>query len=170
MKGADARAVNRLSNAIAKDRETFQSNVKRVLNRFESRKSLECSLLLAMDATQGEMRWGVDDCGLWCGNILREALGYDPCGELRGRYRTRLGARRVLGAGGLPAALRRAARRHGWRRAKDGEERAGDVALAVRHGVPAVVICRAQGWFVGRTEAGWMAIPSKDVSMTWAVI
>lgn len=135
-----------------------------------SRDDLARALLAAMNVTAGEMRWGVDDCGLWCGNILREAMGYDPCSELRGRYRTRLGARRHLGKGGLPAALRRAARRYGWRRIKQGDEQVGDIGALVAGGASATVICRAPGWFVGRNDGGWAALPTKHVRLIWAVI
>lgn len=135
-----------------------------------ARDALDRAIVAAMSTTVGEMKWGVDDCGLWCGNILREAMGYDPCSELRGRYRTRRGARRVLGAGGLPSALRRAARRHRWRRIEEGHEQPGDIGVLVVDGAAATMICRARGWFVGRSEHGWTALPSKHLRIIWSVL
>jgi hypothetical protein len=116
------------------------------------RRSLERALLAAM-ASAGEMQWGKDDCALWCANILKDALGYDGAERFRGRYRTRLGARRVLGKG---ARRRAAGRRTQARLAPDqGRARAG---RRHRHpdawDVPVTVICRAPGWFVARNEMG----------------
>lgn len=46
--------------------------------------------------------WGTDDCALFIANWVAEALGVDPAADLRGRYRTRLGAARALRrAGGM---------------------------------------------------------------------
>jgi hypothetical protein len=132
------------------------------------RAALEQALGQAM-ATAGEMRWGRDDCALWCANILNAALGYDGAARFRGRYRTRSGARRVLGHGGLPGALRAAARKHGWRRIEPGAEQVGDIGILMQGDLPVTVICRAPGWFVARSEQGWSAIPAKTIRVIWAV-
>jgi hypothetical protein len=134
-----------------------------------SRPALERALLSAM-ASAGEMQWGRDDCALWCANILKDAVGYDGAERFRGRYRTRLGARRVLGAQGLAGALRAAARKHKWRRIKVGAEQVGDIGILMIGPVPVTVICRAPGWFVARIEMGWSAMPSKLIRIIWAVV
>src|SRR6266850_5751068 len=82
-RGADPLAIDRLSEVVAGD-----------YLHFERRLKLERALLSAMTAA-GEMQWGKDDCALWCANILKDALGYDGAERFRGRYRTRIGARRV---------------------------------------------------------------------------
>lgn len=138
----------------------MDANVKRA--------ALENALLSAMGSA-GEMQWGRDDCALWCANILKSALGYDGADQFRGRYRTRLGARRVLGKQGLAGALRAAARKHKWRPIKIGAEQVGDIGILVLGDVPVTVICRAPGWFVARNEAGWSAMPSKLVRIVWSV-
>lgn len=121
-------------------------------------------------ASAGEMQWGKDDCALWCANILKAALGYDGAERFRGRYRTRRGAGRVLGAAGLAGALRVAARKHKWRRIKVGAEQVGDIGILMLGQVPVTVICRAPGWFVARNEMGWSAMPSNLVRIIWAVV
>jgi hypothetical protein len=126
--------------------------------------------LVANMASAGPMQWGTDDCALWCANILQDALGYDGAKTFRGRYRTKVGAGRVLGRGGLAGALRTAARRYGWRRIELGREQVGDIGIAVLAGIPSTVICRAPGWFVGRSAAGWTALPSNLVRLIWAVV
>jgi hypothetical protein len=134
------------------------------------REKLEHSLLSAM-AAAGEMIWGNDDCALWCANILKDALGYDAAERFRGRYRTRIGAGRVLGPVGLAGALRTAARCHGWRRIRVGQEAVGDIGIVIIKGIPTTVICRAPGWFVGRNEAGWTALSSvAGLRIIWAVV
>lgn len=134
------------------------------------RRALDAALVAAMDAAAAqEMVWGRDDCGMWCAGVLLVALGYDAADCVRGRYRTRIGAKRVLGRPWLAGFLRSAARRHGWRRIKRGEQ-VGDMGLALLDGVSTTVICRAPGWFVGRNEAGFTAVPASAVRLMWAVI
>jgi hypothetical protein len=134
------------------------------------RDRLEIEVLSAMDrASATPMQWGRDDCALWCADVLRAALGYDAAERFRGRYKTRIGARRVLGRGGLAVALRVAARRFGWRRIKAGEEACGDVGLFKSGGALTTVVCRAPGWFVARNETGFTVIPARSVRVAWAV-
>jgi hypothetical protein len=135
----------------------------------DRRVALDSALQAAM-ACASEMQWGRDDCALWCANSLKEALGYDGAARFRGRYRTRMGAARVLGKAGLGAALRAAARKHKWRRIKIGEEQVGDIGILMLLDVPVTVICRAPGWFVARNPSGWSAMPVKLVRVIWAVI
>lgn len=125
-------------------------------------------------AAEHPMQWGRDDCALWAADILRGVLGYDPAVRFRGRYKTRRGAVRVLGRAGLLGATRAAARRHKWTRISPQTARPGDLGLtwtAVSgHAVLATVVCRATGWFVGRNEAGWTALPADDVVISWSVL
>lgn len=134
----------------------------------DKRQALERALGIAM-ASAGEMQWGKDDCALWCANILKDALGYDGAERFRGRYRTRIGARRVLGRQGLAGALRAAARKHKWRRIEAGQEQVGDIGILMLMDTPVTVICRAPGWFVARNEMGWSAMPSNLIRIVWAV-
>ncbi|XUM25110.1 DUF6950 family protein (plasmid) [Bradyrhizobium oligotrophicum S58] len=136
--------------------------------KLDPRDALERALLAAMAGRQ-QMRWGVDDCALWCANIIQEALGYDPAAAWRGRYRSRRGALRVLGRAGLLAAIEGAAAVHGWRHIDPGTEAKGDIGLMLVDGVPSTVICRAPGWFIGRNEGGWTALQGRHLQALWAV-
>ncbi len=168
-RGADAEVVARLSSRMAKDRQDFERNVRAAMAKELPRRSLERALAAAMGAA-GEMRWGKDDCALWCANILHDALGYDGAARFRGRYRTRIGAGRVLGKAGLAGALRAAGRKHGWRLITEGQEMVGDIGIAVLNDMPSTVICRAPGWFIGRNESGWTALPAASIRVIWAVV
>jgi hypothetical protein len=143
------------------------------------RTRLELAVLSAMDsAGKNVMQWGVDDCGLWAADAVHEALGYDPAKDLRGRYRSRRGAMRVLGRDGLLGALRKVARRHKWKRINPEMARSGDFGLAWtvvetakgKQPILATVICRAPGWFVGRNEKGFTGVPARDVAAAWSVL
>ncbi len=134
-----------------------------------ARAKLESALLAAMAVTT-PMQWGHDDCALWCANIHKAALGYDAVAGFRGRYRTRIGARRVLGRQGLAGALRAVARKQGWVRIKVGAEQTGDIGILMLGEVPVTMICRAPGWFVARNERGWSAVPAKHVRVIWQVV
>lgn len=134
------------------------------------RAKLDAALGQAMAEWGGPMRWGKDDCALWCANILRMALGYDAAASFRGRYRSCEGAQRVLGKGGLPEALRLAARAHGWERIEAERAEVGDIGLAEIGDTVSTMICRASGWFVGRSEAGWVAMPARGIRLAWKVV
>lgn len=144
------------------------------------RARLEAGVVAALDrANNAPMAWGVDDCALWAADVVRDVLGYDPAKKFRGRYTTRNGARRVMGPNGLKGAVRLAARRHGWQRIKPEMAQPGDAGLAwtlveipgrPATSVLATVICRAQGWFVGRNERGFTAIKAHDVVAAWSVL
>lgn len=132
------------------------------------RDKLESALMREMErACSQEMRWGRDDCALWCAGVLQDALGYDAAESFRGRYRTKIGSRRALGKTGLLGALRRAARRHGWKRIAPWQAQVGDIGFAVAS--HSVVICRAQDWFVGRNERGITALPADHIRFAWKV-
>ena len=135
------------------------------------RMELERGVLGAMDiAASRAMKWGVDDCSLWCADVLKGALGYDAGVQFRGRYKTARGARRALGRKGLLGALQGMARKHHWRSIAAGCEQPGDIGVLVSGKIASTVICRAPGWFVGRELNGYTAIPSRMVSKIWAVI
>lgn len=141
----------------------------------QPRARLESAVVAAMDAASASvMQWGVDDCALWAANIIRDVLGYDPAKPNRGRYKTRRGALRVLGAGGMLKAMRAAARRHKWKRVDPEAAQPGDVGLVWTEvsGRPvlATVICRKQGWFVGRNERGFSLARAADVAAAWSVL
>jgi len=134
------------------------------------REVLERELILAMAAAaSARMRWGMDDCALWAANVIQAALGYDPAAKFRGHYRTRRGARRVLGGPGLPGALRAAARRHQWVRVDPADARVGDIGLMAVDGASCCVVCRTRGWFVGRTDEGFAAVKSGMIRIAWSV-
>ena len=125
-----------------------------------TRERFDDAIIAAMNsAGENIMQWGRDDCALWCADIVRKVCGYDPARDFRGHYRSRRGAHKVLGSRGLKGAIERAARRHGWKRIRPDMARIGDIGIA-RMTQPdgseafTTVICRAHGWFVGRSEHG----------------
>lgn len=121
-------------------------------------------------ALNDEMKWGRDDCTLWAVEPIRRVLGYDPARRGRGRYRTRLGAIRFLGKGGLPNALRREARRFNWHRIGPVDARPGDLGMVKVNGVNSMAVCRARGWFVARQETGFFAFEAKQVELAFKVL
>jgi hypothetical protein len=135
------------------------------------RRRLEDAVLAAMDGwCRREARWGHDDCAMACAQPLADVLGYDPAEKFRGRYRSRRGARRVIGKGGLSRALRQAAKTHGWVSIAPHEAQAGDIGIARYKGQTGTVICRAPGWYVWRAEwPGYVAIPAAMVKRAWKV-
>lgn len=140
-----------------------------------NRAILENAVLRGMSRAQKEMIWGDDDCALWVANIIKDALGYDPALRFRGQYSSRQGSQRALGKLGLAFAIRKSARLYHWKRVGSETALPGDIGLIplrLEDGaiVPATVICRAPGWFVGRGPHGCSLIAAKNVRLAWAVI
>ncbi|TAK50232.1 MAG: hypothetical protein EPO23_03230 [Xanthobacteraceae bacterium] len=142
------------------------------------RARFETAILEALDAI-GEQpaAWGRDDCALWVADIVAKATGRDPAAAWRGRYNDRAGAARLLGPLGLGFALRRAARACGWRHIAGSEADTGDIGLAMIPAVddvgnivrrPLTMICRVRGWFVARSEDGFVALDSAAIKSAWA--
>lgn len=64
--------------------------------------------------------WGSFDCILFLADWSIERLGTDPADAYRGRYRTPLGAQRIIRkAGGLVALIEREFRPCGWGQSDD---------------------------------------------------
>lgn len=135
------------------------------------RRRLEKEVIAAMErAVTQEMRWGVDDCTLWAVEPIRRVLGYDPAERGRGHYKTRRGAARVLGKAGLAGAMRRAARRHGWTRIEPTEAKPGDLGLTLFNGVYSMTVCRGRGWFVVRSEGGYVGMTARTQKLAFRVV
>lgn len=112
--------------------------------------------------------WGTHDCALAAANILRGPLGVDPAAAWRGRYRTARGARRVLGAKGLPGALAATARRLRWPSIAPAKARTGDIGLIrTKDGHAVVIFDRAH--FVGPVDGGYSVTPADLVLKAWKV-
>lgn len=140
------------------------------------RARLEAQVKLAMtQACAREMRWGRDDCALWCADILQGVLGYDAAASFRGSYRSRRGAHRVLGRKGLGEALRKVARKHRWVRIPAAYAQPGDIGLTwtlvpgSTKPVLATAICCSQGWFVARNERGVTGLPASKIALCWSI-
>lgn len=128
-----------------------------------NRRLSERRILAAMDAAAARAAvWGKDDCVLWVADILAPVLGYDPVAAYRGRYKTKRGALRLLGRGGLSRALALIAAERSWRVTPPARANIGDVGLLLIAGVPSIVICRAKGWFVARGDHGFVGLPAGD--------
>lgn len=107
--------------------------------------------------------WGVHDCALWAADAIQAQLGADPAQALRGRYRTQLGALRLVAPlGGLPgvaAAVLGAPLRSPLLAC------AGDVGYT-RQG--ALAVCAGETWLVA-TREGMGHLPLADAVQAWRV-
>lgn len=144
-----------------------------------------------------ELVWGFDDCMLAVADVVRQVTGKDPARRFRDRYKTRRGAVRALGRGGIVKAARDSARALHWRRINPADAQPGDVGLVeikrvVYPGARALevdkkagrlvrargrtitshaaMICRAPGWFVGRNDRGVTALPASQIAMAWSIL
>lgn len=138
---------------------------------------LEASLLSALDVVSVEAVWGRDDCALWVASVIKDALGYDPADQWRGKYDSRDGANALVGKAGLPFAIKKVASQNGWKRIDPQSADTGDVGLTMVPTLidglivmrPTTFICRCPGWFVARAERGYFAMQAHLIRVAWAV-
>lgn len=139
------------------------------------RERLAAEVLVEMSRAGATVEWGVDDCVRFVANPIARALGRDPVARWRGTYACAEGAHRVIGPMGLGFMCRHVANENGWRRIDPEAAQAGDIGLCTSvaaNGVKSVTtaICRAPGWFVMRSENGWLAARAGVVRLAWSVL
>lgn len=122
----------------------------------------------ATELASKPMRYGEDDCLLFVANIDRAVTGNDPAFGVRARYRTKRGAARVMGRGGVATMAERVAARCGWREIKPAKARAGDRGLIDTPNGPSAVIFSGAFWF-GRADVGVVALSTAAVTRAWAI-
>lgn len=113
-----------------------------------------------------DMRYGKDDCLMALAEIVREATGKDVGKPYRGRYRSARGAARVLGARGVPGALKKAATALRWPSLPPARCQDGAIGYILTPAGPAGVIRSGDMW-VGRLAYGLGAFPSEQVVKAW---
>jgi len=107
--------------------------------------------------------WGEADCCTAACDVFLGLHGVDPMASLRGRYRSRIGAGRIIRrAGGFVAmaeGLAQAARLG----PSFGDP--GDIGVAAMPDGHALVICVASGQWAGKTVTGMTTV--QDVVRCW---
>lgn len=107
--------------------------------------------------------WGIADCALWAASAIEAQLGVDPAASFRGRYRTHIGAHRLLSPlGGLPGIATAVL---GDPLPSPLQARPGDVGL-VRAG--ALGVCAGETWLVV-TGQGLGHVALGEVASAWRV-
>ena len=109
--------------------------------------ALDRAIARAMNAPS----WlGVDDCGIWVADIIREAAAVDPAAELRGEYATELERDALIQHryGGVLAMMNALMAGVGFEQVRPDSGRRGTVGL-VSGGLPIVAIkCNSCFWAV----------------------
>lgn len=110
--------------------------------------------------------WGKDDCLMGLAAIVQQVEGIDLGALYRGRYRSQRGAIRVLGKGGVPGALARAARRLRWQRMVPVRCQSGALGVLMTPAGPAGIMRYGDMW-VGRVSDGLGLFPSDMIEKAW---
>jgi hypothetical protein len=139
------------------------------------RDALAAAVLDQMRAVGPEVVWGVDDCVLFAANPINRVLGYDPVADWRGTYDSRETAQEAIGDLGLAYAFRSVAKRWGWKRIAPADALPGDPGLLKLRTVDGAAvlttaICRASGWFVMRSDTGYVAMKAERIRLAWSVL
>lgn len=114
-----------------------------------------------------EVKWGKDDCLMFLADIVREVEGVDTAApRFRGHYRSASGALRLLGRGGVPGAVARAARRIGFKPMPAALAPIGSLGLIQTASGPAGAM-RHEGLWITRAPVGFSAWPSRLIFKAW---
>jgi hypothetical protein len=115
--------------------------------------------------------WGVDDCVLWCANVLKEALDFDPVSGIRGKYDSQETAHALIGKQGLAAGLRYRAKKFGWVRIAPERAKIGDLGILkdFATGTQTCVLKFKGRFWAARGWAGIVLIPEDKISSAWSV-
>lgn len=102
--------------------------------------------------------WGSHDCCLFVAGWIEAERGECPAGGFRGRYRTALGAARLIHrAGGFTPFLARLAATAGLCRTE--APRPGDVGVVDAGGEPVAAIRTRIGWAAIKSSGGYAVRP-----------
>jgi len=108
--------------------------------------------------------WGSADCCTFAADWVTARTGRDPMAQLRGRYRSRLGAARLIRRGGGLVRLWVEALGFGEAGLEQGDigliEVGGGLVGAIRTGI---------GWAMKDVDGGVVVLPEVVASVTWRV-
>lgn len=117
-------------------------------------------------ASRRPFAWGQHDCLLLLADWCREVRGIDPADGLRGSYRGRMGAARVIRqAGGMDVLVGRCADLAGARRTD--EPMAGDAALVMAPEGPCGAIIVGGGMTARLSERGGLLVDRALILLAW---
>ena len=87
-----------------------------------------------MAHTDVPFQWGKNDCLIYCAACAKEITGKDPISHLRGKYKTALGAQKVM-------------KKNGWKTL-------GDVAASIYKGLESTAFLQTGDWAYVINEDG----------------
>lgn len=139
------------------------------MNKAQARRRVIDELRAAMSKWTAEPI-PFDGCAIGQCDIHLAVFGVDPAAEWRGRYTTVRGMRRIMGKGGLPSCMARAARRLKWRRIKPADGKPGDVGIVIAPPGVAIVRMYYPNAWVGRNSQGFSELPTSAVRAAWSIL
>jgi hypothetical protein len=117
--------------------------------------------------------WGECDCVMWCANVVKGPLGYDPVASFRHRYTTPVGYLRVLnnmGYASLDEALQAVAMLNGWPKIDPYVALPGDVGITPHiSGMRTMVLCWRSGFWVGHRNLGYGTVLGSQVELAYRI-
>lgn len=134
-------------------------------------------------------KWGIRDCALWAADVHVRAGLPDPMKPWRGKYRSMLGAYKIIaGRGGMEESMKMLAAKMKWKEVAPEQAETGDLGLVKRaialrkklgpHGPEMVglaevtfcVIRGPQGDWHGPIDNGFSCFPDRDVLSAFDVL
>ncbi|MEE8534768.1 MAG: hypothetical protein V3S45_01910 [Kiloniellales bacterium] len=116
-------------------------------------------------------KWGENDCALFACDVLLEATGQDFAAPFRGRYKSAVGAARVLkkfAGGGLEETAEAIARDHARPEVPPLKAQRGDMVLVETETGPALGVCLGEAAAVAGQE-GTVMVPARSWLRAWRV-
>ena len=115
-------------------------------------------------------QYGFRDCSLFAADAVLCMTGIDPARDLRGRYKTELGAARLLKLhGGLPGIMEKIAQDQGMAEIHPKSAQRGDVVLIGSPLGDALALIDLSGEVAGQSIHGVTKYPISEVKRAWRV-
>lgn len=111
--------------------------------------------------------WGGHDCVLFAAGAVAAVTGEDPAAEIRGRYRTRLGALRLIRARGFDDLAGVLAARFG--QVAPAMARRGDLGFVAGGEGPSIVVCVGDRFVGPREPRGLAHLPFSAATAAFRV-
>lgn len=109
-------------------------------------------------------KWGENDCCLFAANAILAMGGHDVAKDVRGRYKTALGARRIMKSVGANSLVELLTQRLGE---ADGKLVRGAIVVIESEGEQVAGVFYHKPWAL--TESGLGCMPLESVIQSWSL-
>jgi hypothetical protein len=116
-------------------------------------------------------KWGQHDCTLFVADAIEAMTGADPCADLRGQWKSKMKAHRVLTeGGGMESMLANVAKDWGWKRCHPNTAQRGDLMVYAQPEGITLAICVGASAMAPAEKKGITPLPVATALYAYRVL